>query len=357
MFKSTKPTARLVRVPSSTAVLVFLDPTLLNGSLPAARSLLLQASPTAAAAAAAAAPMKQQQPLSPLPLPPSSLVDVLLSTVFSHEVDAQSYLIDARESARLLGSTSSLARQTAAGTGSHNLTYGEVAAESISKHVVNATRWTAEDVFYDLGSGTGKIPLQVALSTPARSKGIEFAEARHVIALAALARVEFIAAAGAATGGVSPRAGAASSASSSYALSSDHAGSEATASAAASAASPSPAGSAIPASLCNPAASAVLRSALGRLTLQCGDFLAAGAAEDATVIFINNTVFEPSLMIPLVARLAQLPKLRKLVVLRTLCARHNGRCEAAGAPCSVFAHPPQVATCKVRRRGERDDGG
>src|SRR5262249_30646869 len=36
------------------------------------------------------------------------------------------------------------------------------------------------DVFYDLGSGTGKIPLQVALQTGvAMAKGVEFARARH----------------------------------------------------------------------------------------------------------------------------------------------------------------------------------
>jgi SAM-dependent methyltransferase len=35
-------------------------------------------------------------------------------------------------------------------------------------------RLTAEDVFYDLGSGLGRVPIVVALASPARARGVEF---------------------------------------------------------------------------------------------------------------------------------------------------------------------------------------
>ena len=224
-------------------------------------------------------------------------------------------------------SSSSVARQTAAGVGHHNLTYGEVRPTSIDEHVCSAIDWRADDVFYDLGSGTGKIPLQVAVYTSvARSVGIEFAEARHVIAMNAIARVRGVAEGKFAVSDSSSSSTHGSSSSSSS-------GSSPTA----DRGSPS-----------RPQADPTLRSALNRLVLRQGDFLEPGAMDDATVIFINNTVFEPSLMIALVERLSQLPKLRKLVVLRKLCERHSPRCRTMQGPCSAFSHPPTEARCKVR---------
>ena len=46
----------------------------------------------------------------------------------------------------------------------HNLTYGEVLPHSVEQKLVPMLGATSSsDVFYDLGSGTCKIPLQVAL--------------------------------------------------------------------------------------------------------------------------------------------------------------------------------------------------
>ena len=69
---------------------------------------------------------------------------------------------------------------------SRNTTYGEVLPQSIWKHVISAMNLQASDVFYDIGSGTGKIPLQVALQAGCVAKGVEFVAARHAIGNAAL---------------------------------------------------------------------------------------------------------------------------------------------------------------------------
>lgn len=152
-------------------------------------------------------------------------------------------------------------RQTALRT--RNTTYGEVLPQSIWLHVIPALQLTNKDVFYDIGSGTGKIPLQVALQTDcALSKGVEFVESRHKLGLDALERLRGVVA-GDAT---------------------------------------------LP---LTDARKAVLTSALERVQLIQGDACSAlTPLEDATAIFINNTVFQPDLMARLVERLATLPRLR-----------------------------------------------
>ncbi len=68
----------------------------------------------------------------------------------------------------------------------------QVTPRSIEEHVLGFHgRLTADDVFYDLGSGDGKIMLQVLLATPAKAgKGIEFAAGREANAKKALERMQ-----------------------------------------------------------------------------------------------------------------------------------------------------------------------
>lgn len=57
-------------------------------------------------------------------------------------------------------------------------TYGEMLPEGIDM-LINALRFRKTDVFYDLGSGTGRICLQVYLTKHIRCTGIEYVIKRH----------------------------------------------------------------------------------------------------------------------------------------------------------------------------------
>ncbi len=65
-----------------------------------------------------------------------------------------------------------------------NATYGEILPQSVAVMLADHPL-TKKDVFYDLGSGTGKVCVQVALTTPARAVGVELSSSRHKIAQAA----------------------------------------------------------------------------------------------------------------------------------------------------------------------------
>jgi hypothetical protein len=68
--------------------------------------------------------------------------------------------------------------------------YGELTSAGV-RQLIRATRLGADDVFVDLGSGVGKIVLQVALAVPGvRCIGIEIDGARHASACEALRRAE-----------------------------------------------------------------------------------------------------------------------------------------------------------------------
>jgi hypothetical protein len=72
----------------------------------------------------------------------------------------------------------------------HGLIYGEVTARGIAQ-LIRATAMSADDCFVDLGSGTGKLALHVAMAVPGvRCRGIEIAGARHEAACDALRRAE-----------------------------------------------------------------------------------------------------------------------------------------------------------------------
>lgn len=68
--------------------------------------------------------------------------------------------------------------------------YGELTPVG-TRQLIAATRLAADDVFVDLGSGVGKVVLQVALAIPGvRCIGIEIDGARHASACEALRRAE-----------------------------------------------------------------------------------------------------------------------------------------------------------------------
>lgn len=70
-----------------------------------------------------------------------------------------------------------------------NATYGEIKFASLQS-ILNDLNLTKDDVFYDLGSGVGKVCMQVALMTPARAVGVELSKTRIKKAHEALRRLE-----------------------------------------------------------------------------------------------------------------------------------------------------------------------
>lgn len=57
---------------------------------------------------------------------------------------------------------------------------------------------------------------------------------------------------------------------------------------------------------------------------------------DATIVFVNNVLFQDALKQRLLGILASLPKVRILVTLRKLCCRHRAFHETRNYPCSAF---------------------
>jgi hypothetical protein len=219
-----------------------------------------------------------------------------------------------------------------------SLTYGEVLPHSVERDVFRgcllaplraaaaaamaaaamASPPAPAPCIYDLGSGTGKIPLQLALLAMesgfpgVRGVGVELAADRHEAAVAAFARLRIVTEVDVVaqlerlgwTQGV-------------WAL-------RATAAA---------------------AVVAGLRAVAPLVTAVHGDILTHTWPRDAVAVFINNTVFEPALNGPLLNRLAGAPALRAVAVLRSLCARHSGVCASRGDPCCAFGPPAVTITC------------
>lgn len=64
-----------------------------------------------------------------------------------------------------------------------NLVYGETHWSGINK-IIKILDITEQDVFYDFGSGTGKIPMQFFINTPVKTSiGVELSRGRHLDAL------------------------------------------------------------------------------------------------------------------------------------------------------------------------------
>lgn len=62
-----------------------------------------------------------------------------------------------------------------------NATYGEIIPESVAQ-LMDYFKPTSTDVFFDLGSGIGKVCVQVALTTPAKAVGVELSSTRYAMA-------------------------------------------------------------------------------------------------------------------------------------------------------------------------------
>mmetsp|Transcript_22579 Transcript_22579/g.53310 ORF Transcript_22579/g.53310 Transcript_22579/m.53310 type:complete len:369 (+) Transcript_22579:193-1299(+) len=172
----------------------------------------------------------------------------------------------------------------------HSLTYGEVEPDSVSDVLIPLLDLGPSDVFYDLGCGTGKIPIQVALQTNCKaSKGIEIMHDRVQEgrkALECLRRNYH-----------------------SVFWKND-------------------------------------RVVIAQGDLQCPP--SEADLSDATVLFINNVCFDPALMQVVMGILDEHPKIRRVVTLRKLCERHRERrCAAKGYACCHFIHPPPETCVSV----------
>jgi hypothetical protein len=250
-----------------------------------------------------------------------------------------------------VSTTSSPARQRRAleSRAGRNLTYGEVLAKSIKAHVIPGLQAglagaVGQQVVADLGSGTGKIVVQCVIDhlgmgskLTLRGLGIEFDQARHDAGAEAMRKaaaaepkdVEMLLSAAVREGRVD--IGVHSIAAVAVEL------------------------------------ARVLRTAAGLVTLVRGDITQADLSA-CTLIFVNNKVFEATLMAQLAPQLAgtacclppgqqegavgrsllcrggpcRIPhKLRALVLINALCARHRpgGRCESEGSSCASFYSP------------------
>lgn len=279
-------------------------------------------------------------------------------------------------------------------SGSKSLTYGEIRPVSIEQHIIPALNLQDNDVIYDLGCGTGKISLQIALWCVThnirniQSKGIELAKNRiqagekavqimhsllpsssTVSSSSILPRNEVItplmiedqlrsyhqllqeqtstalftqatSASSSSSSGSSPRR---RSRQQLYSSCYNRNGTPTTISSSSLVNNKLVHASVNELPFISKSVAATLAQAASLCSLYQGDMLTDDYS-DATVIFINNTVFDQTLMIPLIAKLATLPKLRTLVVLRKLCGRHT-QCEKLNRPCSVFQDPPIEGIC------------
>nr|CCA16076.1 histone methyltransferase putative [Albugo laibachii Nc14] len=169
------------------------------------------------------------------------------------------------------------------------LTYGEVSCSSVSETIIPFLDLREDDVFYDLGCGTGKIVVQVAIETACLvSKGIELMKNRVLEG----------------------------------------------------------------------------KRALQRLNTNCSQYIVGRAIEivhgdiclppsiapitDASVVFINNVMFGPDLMLKILGVLAKIPNLRRVITLRRICERHrHEKCSRRGDYCVDYVHPPIQADIKV----------
>ncbi|TDH67111.1 hypothetical protein CCR75_006202 [Bremia lactucae] len=162
------------------------------------------------------------------------------------------------------------------------MTYGEVSVESVASKILPMLNLVEDDVFFDLGCGTGKILVQTSLQTPCRRAiGIELMHNRVVGGHKALVRLQ--------ERNIS-----------------------------------------------------ILQGKETRI-LQGDIFMppAEACLMDATVVFINNVMFGPQLMLKVLQLLNQMPKLRCVMTLRKICERHgHEKCSRAGNYCIDYVQPP-----------------
>ncbi|ETV97796.1 hypothetical protein H310_09147 [Aphanomyces invadans] len=180
---------------------------------------------------------------------------------------------------------SDLVRQSSQADLFRMTTYGEMKEEAFSSTIIPLLQLRESDVFYDMGCGTAKPVLQVALETTCRvSKGIELFANRVRTGRRALRRLRK----------TCPN---------------------------------------------------VLRSK--EVMIVQGDIVRPPSDAnllDATVVFINNLVFTDDLMLAVMEQLRQMRQLRRVIVSKKLCNRHSVRqCEHSQSACMLFEHPPREA--------------
>lgn len=162
------------------------------------------------------------------------------------------------------------------------MTYGEVSVSSVANKIFPLFNLDEDDVFFDLGCGTGKILVQAALQTPCkRAIGIELMQNRVLEGQKALDRLK----------------------------------------------------------------ERKLATLDGKqIEIFRGDMFVPpekARLEDATVIFINNVMFGPQLMLKVLQLFNTLPKLRCVMTLRKICERHgHEKCSRAGNYCVDYVQPP-----------------
>ncbi|CAI5746155.1 unnamed protein product [Peronospora destructor] len=169
------------------------------------------------------------------------------------------------------------------------MTYGEVSVESMATTILPLLNLEEDDVFFDLGCGTGKILVQAVLQTPCkRATGIELMQNRVLEGHKALKRLQ-------------------------------------------------------------ERNIAILRDK--QIEIFRGDiFVPPEQARlmDATVVFINNVMFGPALMLKVMELLKDMSKLRCVITLRKICERHGDvKCTRAGNFCIEYVHPPVEAEIDV----------
>ncbi|OQS05215.1 histone methyltransferase [Thraustotheca clavata] len=184
---------------------------------------------------------------------------------------------------------SSLVEKTNAADLKRLLTYGEVLPEAFTSSIIPFLSLEASDVFYDLGCGTGKIVVQVALETTLRdARGIELMLNRVVEGQRALDRLQ----------------------------------------------------STYPEHISTKSIS-ILQGDICHSATQV-------AMMDATVVFINNVLFPPEVMSAVCDLLKQLKNLKRVVTMKKICERHReGRCRRDGNACVLFNDPPVQAKVAV----------
>ncbi|KDO23325.1 hypothetical protein SPRG_11639 [Saprolegnia parasitica CBS 223.65] len=184
---------------------------------------------------------------------------------------------------------SSLVEKTSAADLKRLLTYGEVLPDAFTDTIMPFLALEPSDVFYDLGCGTGKIVVQVALETGLRdARGIELMLNRVVEGQRALDRLR--------------------------ATYPEHVSDKAL--------------SIVQGDICHPVTQLAMM--------------------DATVVFINNVLFPPEVMSAVCDLLLQLKHLKRIVTMKKICERHReARCQRDGNACTLFEDPPVQAKVSV----------
>ncbi|OQR82624.1 histone methyltransferase [Achlya hypogyna] len=184
---------------------------------------------------------------------------------------------------------SSLVEKTSAADLKRLLTYGEVLPDAFTDTIMPFLALDEDDVFYDLGCGTGKIVVQVALETPLRDgRGVELMLNRVVEGQRALERLR-----------------------TTYP---EHVADTQL--------------SIVQGDICHPSTQEAMR--------------------DATVVFINNVLFPPEVMSAVCDLLKTLPRLKRIVTMKKICERHReARCARDHSACTLFDDPPVQAKVSV----------